>query len=384
MTASATISTKSERRASDKLGLWEPKRALTLDAARAHTERIRILRYVLMGISGVLVAILIWQFMSDRGTITFSNDPTESVSMKEPRYSGRTSDGLPFYLIADTAIRRTNDMDMVILENPNLKFNRNETVESSSVMAKAGTYNDVDKVLDLRREVSLETDDGNTCDTSHARIFNVEKRIEGDEAISCVGGFGTVNGNSFAIEDNYKTFIFKDGMSAQLTQRANATEKDGPFAFGGNGPINVKADKGIYQGDKTDLIGDVRVVQEGAVITSDDMDIFRIQEGSGTETGSVRLGAVSKIIATGNFRYKSDDNDIRGTKGVYQRDKNLMTVTGDVVLLQPGGNKVEAQQLTYNTKTETIRFSGQCLGRGCEGSGKTKIVIPGTPSDSEN
>lgn len=378
MTASATISTKSDRRASDELGLWEPKRALTLDAARAHTQRIRVIRYVLMVISAVLVATLLWQFMSDRGGPVFNNDPTESVKMIEPRYSGRTSDGLPFYLIADTAVRRMTDRNRVILENPILKFNRNEGVASSSVMANDGSYNDLDKILELASDVNLETDDGNICDTSHARIFNVEKRIEGDKAIVCVGGFGVVNGNSFAIEDNYKTFIFKDGMTAQLTENQDDSAGDTSFGFAGDGPINVKADKGIYQGDKTDLRGNVRVVQDGAVITSDRMNIFRLQENGGSDTGSVKLGAVSKIIATGNFHYKSAENDIRGGKGVYQRDKNIMTVTGDVTVLQPGGNRVQAQQLTYNTKTETIRFSGQCLGRGCKGNGRTRIVIPGS------
>jgi len=64
MNTSASISTPSDRRASEDLGLWEPKRALTLDAARAHTKRIKLLRYALMAISAALVCILIWQFLT--------------------------------------------------------------------------------------------------------------------------------------------------------------------------------------------------------------------------------------------------------------------------------------------------------------------------------
>jgi len=214
MTASATISPASDRRASEELGLWEPKRALTLEAARAHTQRIKSLRYILTAVSAALVAILIWQFLAERTSTPWVNDPTESVRMSEPRYSGRTGDGLPFYLIADTAVRRTGNLDTVILENPVLQFIRNEGLANSSVIAKGGEYNDVDKILELRRDVKLETDDGNTCDTTHARIFNVEKRIDGDEAIKCIGDFGTVNGQSYAIEDDYQTFVFKDGMTA--------------------------------------------------------------------------------------------------------------------------------------------------------------------------
>jgi len=119
-------------------------------------------------------------------------------------------------------------------------------------------------------------------------------------------------------------------------------------------------------------------VQDGAVITSDNMDIFRVSKSDEPETGSVKLGAIRRIVATGNFRYKSAENDIRGSKGVYERNKNIMTVTGDVVVLQPSGNRVRTQSLTYNTRSGTIRFSGECLGQDCKGKGRTRIVIPGS------
>ena len=377
MNATASISTTTDRRVSEDLGLWEPKRALTLEAALAHTKRIKALRYVLMALSAALVGVLIWQFLSDRGGPDFVNDPTESVKMSNVRYSGRTSDNLPFYLIADTAVRRMADRNTVLLTNPILEFVRDEGVETSTVISKTGSYNDMDKILDLQTDVYLETDDGNTCDTTHARIFNVEKRIEGDEAISCLGAFGTVTGQSYAIEDNYRTFIFKDGMTADLKSDAESGSEDSTFGFGGGGPIDVKADTGIYQGDKTDLRDNVRVVQDGAVITSDQMDIFRIRESGQSDTGSVKLGAIRLIVATGNFRYKTDENDIRGTKGVYERDKNIMTVTGDVVVIQPGGNTVRSEKMTYNTKTGKIRFLGDCKGRDCNGNGRPQIILPG-------
>lgn len=377
MSASATINPASERRISEDLGLWEPKRALTLEAALAHTRRIKILRYVLMAVSAGLIAVLLWQFLSDQGGYEPVNDPSESVRMVNPRYSGRTSDGLPFYLIAETAVRRRSDLDSVILTNPVLEFIRNEGVETSSVISKAGTYNDMSKVLELETDVNLETDDGNICDTSHARIFNVEKRIEGDKPISCVGAFGTINGQSYAIEDAYRTFIFKDGMTADLNNDTSTGETDPAFGFGGDGPIDVQADTGIYKGNRTDLRGNVRVVQDGATITADQMDILRVQQSGAEETGSIKLGAIREIIANGNFRYKTAENDIRGTKGVYERDKNIMTVTGDVAVIQPDGKRVTAEKMTYNTRTGQIRFSSDCQGRNCNGNERTRIVIPG-------
>ena len=377
MTVNSAISPPTDRRVSEDLGLWEPKRALTLEAALAHTQRIKALRFVLVALSIILAAVLVWQFLSDQGGYEPVNDPSESVKMGNPRYSGRTGDGLPFYLLADTAIKRKGDLNTVLLKNPVLEFVRDEGVAPSAVIAKDGFYNDMDKILELRDDVNLETDDGNVCDTTHARVFNVEKRVEGDEPISCVGSFGVVNGKSYTIEDSYKTFIFKDGMTADLNQKTQSTGADASYGFGGNGPIDVKADTGIYQGVKTDLQGNVRVVQDGAVITSNQMDIFRLRETGNAETESLKLGAIDRIVANGNFRYKTDENDIRGRKGVYERDKSIMTVTGDVVVIQSSGNRVRAGKMTYNTKTGTIRFSGKCLGSDCKSNGRTRIVLPG-------
>jgi lipopolysaccharide export system protein LptA len=104
------------------------------------------------------------------------------------------------------------------------------------------------------------------------------------------------------------------------------------------------------------------------------MKILRDQANGGG-AGTLRLGAVREIIGTGNFRYVSDENDVRGDKGVYERDKSLMTVTGTVTVVQPGGNTVSTDRLVYDTISETIRFSGQCNGRNCDTGERTRIVI---------
>lgn len=369
MNSSATIT---DRRVSEGLGLWEPKRSLTLDAARAHTQRIKVMRYILIAVSVLLVLVLVWQFVSDRGGLEYEDDPTESVKMVNPRYSGRTSDGLPFYLTSDTATRRQADRDTVALVKPVLEFIRDEGAQSSFVIAETGSYNDMRKILELRTDVNLETDDGYACDTTHARIFNRDKRIEGDEPIDCKGAFGTVTGQTYTIEDSYKTFIFKDGMTALIEQDETAAQDEADvFGFGGDGPIDVVAQKGIYYGTRTDLRGDVRVKQDGAVLTSDEMDIYRIRKSGSTE-GSLKLGAIQRIEAEGNFHYVTAENDIRGQRGVYERNKKVLTVTGNVILIQPGGNRVETQKLVYDTRTKQVSFSGEKSGE------RTKIVIPGS------
>lgn len=381
---------------SDALGLWEPKRTLTLSAARKHTQRVAFLRRMLIGASAALVALLVFYFATQSNVPVIEDDPDTSVRMINPRYSGRTSDNLPFYLTSDTATRQLESRTEVALVKPVLEFIRASGTASSFVEADGGTYDDVNKILDLRTDMTkpdserqnvvLETDDGYRCVTTHARIFARDKRIIGDEPISCVGNFGTVNGKAYEINDNYSTFIFKDGMNGIInrdsdnaaglrgTPEAGATTARPIFGPDGDGPINVSATQATYIGGTTDLVGNVIVTQDSSTIYSNDMTILRDQTEN-KAAGSIKLGAVRQIIATGDFRYLTEDNDVRGDKGVYEREKSMMTVTGDVSIVQPGGNTVSTDRLVYDTVTETIRFSGQCQGRDCGTGDRTRIVI---------
>ncbi|WP_409432656.1 LPS export ABC transporter periplasmic protein LptC [Litorimonas sp. RW-G-Af-16] len=384
----SSVAPSNDHAASEALGLWEPKRTLTLEAARRHSERIKLIRLGLIGLSVALVASIGYNFATQQGSIILVDNPTESVKMVKPRYSGRTEDGAPFFVTSDTATRTLENRNEVALIKPVLEFIREVGVESSFVESATGTYDDINKVLNLTTDVNLETDDGYRCQTTHARIFAKDKRIIGDQPIACDGSFGDVKGQSYAIEDSYSIFKFKDGMSALIKQNTSdeATTVDNTsdntssslFSFGGDGPVNVTADEAIYQGNTTDLEGNVEVVQGGAVLTSDVMNIVRTSEASQT-AGSLKLGAIQTITAKGNFHYVTEENDIRGDQGVYEREKGLITVTGNVRVRQPGGNMVDTDRLIYNVKTEALQFSGQCrnevTGKGCTKTGRTSFKI---------
>lgn len=200
----------------DEHSLWEPRRTLTLEAARRHSMRVRIMRVLLLFLALIAVAALVWEFWRQPETDFEEPVAGESVKMINPRYSGRTEDGLPFFLTAKEAVRPTINQETVQLINPVLEFYRQSSTAKSIVIAESGVYNDAEKTLELRTSVDLKTDDGYSCQTTHARVYTKTKNIEGDEPISCTGQFGKVNGNAFEIKDNYETFIFKNGMQAVL------------------------------------------------------------------------------------------------------------------------------------------------------------------------
>lgn len=224
--------TSSAHEASEALGLWEPKRTLTLEAARRHSARIKFLRQLLIALAVLLVLALVWQFATRQSSFIQEDNPEETVKMINPRYSGRTKDGLPYKLTAKFATREVQSDSLVKLTEPVLHFMRDKGAEESMVIAKSGTYDDVNQVLDLRTEVDLKTDDGYHCITTHARVFTKEKRIEGDERIECTGNFGEANGNAYEILDDYKIFVFKNGMDAVIKRTVQSEENEIEDAIG--------------------------------------------------------------------------------------------------------------------------------------------------------
>lgn len=393
---------------SETLGLWEPKRSLTLEAARRHSARIRVLRFTLIGLAILLVAALAWQFTTQQTSFIVDDNPGESVKMINPRYSGRTKDGLPYRLTSSSAIRLTQNAQEVALEGPVLSFMRTLNSEPSIVTAKTGRYNDVEQVLDLQTTVDLRTDDGYHCTSTSARVFAGDKRIDGDAPIMCDGSFGRVTGQSYEILNDYSEFVFKGGTEAYLTPKEKTTEakltstasgetatskqdidkQDGDkkkaekasspteFGFAGNQPISVKAETATYKSGLTVLNGNVDVTQGAARIESDEMYIYR-EVSKDDAGGSLRLGALSEIDARGNFRYTAPDNTVTGRRGVYDQKTGVMTVTGNVRATQPSGHVIKSDRLTYNVRNKTIRFGDQCVGENC---GQSRTSLRFTPN----
>lgn len=357
-------STPTPHSASEALGLWEPKRTLTLDAARRHSARIKIIRRVLIVISVIAAICVVWNF-SKRSTVIIQEiNPTESARMGNPRFSGRTSDGLPYKLTAAQAVRLNNAANDIELVDPELEFFRVAGAETSFVLAKTGRYNDVSQILDLRQDVDLKTDDGNHCVTSHARIFTIENRLEGSEFIKCNGNFGIITGETYEILDGYKTFIFKNGMTAELiNETAEDTAED--IEFGGAGIINVTAQDATYRNGTTVLTGNVIVTQDDSVIKADKMTIYR-QEEADART-ALKLGEISRIVADGNFSYNAPQNTVTGDRGVYKRSNKQIDVFGNVSLKQASGNFVESDCLFYDLESKSARFNNTLNNASCKG-----------------
>ena len=145
-------------------------------------------------------------------------------------------------------------------------------------------------------------------------------------------------------------------------------------AFGGDDPIDVAAERAKYKGTTTILNGNVDVRQGSVRILADQMVLIR-EHLETDESGIPRYGNVNTIVAKGRFKYITPENSVSGDKGVYERDKNIITITGNVSLQQKNGNTATGDHLVYNVKTNRARFEGSCSGENCDISDRVVVRI---------
>lgn len=145
-------------------------------------------------------------------------------------------------------------------------------------------------------------------------------------------------------------------------------------SFGGDEPINVIAERAAYKGPKTILSGDVEVSQGTSQIKAERMDLYR-KKMTSEEDGKLKYGNINLIVAEGKFKYITPQNSVVGDKGVYERDKNIITVTGDVIFTQDSGNTVSGEKLIYDLTKNRANFASKCEGQECDADDRVTFKI---------
>jgi lipopolysaccharide transport protein LptA len=167
-------------------------------------------------------------------------------------------------------------------------------------------------------------------------------------------------------------------LSSVVFANLFAAPVEAQVSFGNDSPIHVKAEQATYKGSKTTLSGNVRVKQKDATILADRMDLHRAKaEIVEAVEGSIKLGNINRIVAIGNFKYITSENHVTGDKGVYERDKEIITVTGNARFIQNNGNTVTGNKMIYDLNTNRARVDGSCAGRDCKNNDRVELNIGG-------
>jgi lipopolysaccharide export system protein LptA len=146
----------------------------------------------------------------------------------------------------------------------------------------------------------------------------------------------------------------------------------------GKGPIDVTADQ-LEMVDAQHLAiwrGNVEAVQNGNRLVSDVLNVYFAGKAApgaapapppaaapATPGGAgADWGDVERLVADGHVFYVSADQTARGEHAVYEAAPDLITMTGDVVLVQ-GKNVTKGDKLVIEVKTNHAVLTSTAQGR---------------------
>ena len=122
-----------------------------------------------------------------------------------------------------------------------------------------------------------------------------------------------------------------------------------------NAPIEVEADRGIeWRRDEKRFVarGNVTAKQGNVTLRADELAAqYRETKGKGTQ--------IYSVTAAGNVHLTSGDNSLEGERGVYDLEKEVMTMTGkQVVLVTPDQRVVADQSIEFDNKAQVATIRG--------------------------
>lgn len=123
--------------------------------------------------------------------------------------------------------------------------------------------------------------------------------------------------------------------------------------------------------DRVVLAGNVRVTQAGLTVTAPRMTVAYTRSG-GTD--------VNRLDATGGVTVAKGDESARGNVAIYDLDRRLITMVGNVELRQRG-NRLSGGRLVIDLNSGRATVDGRGAARGPDGnpvSGGTGGRVTGT------
>lgn len=198
----------------DPATLWAPRRQLTLAQARKRSVRVRYLRYTLVGAAAVAIGLFLGYVF--RNALSQDASPPavrddEAVTMINPRFTGRDSNGEVFTITADAAQRRRTEDGVVDLVNPVMR-----DAKGAELKAPTGYYDRDKGVLELYEAVNITDSAGYSFISRGARLILGEDRVEGLSPLEGKGPLGDIQADSYEILDNGNRIVFQGNVKTVI------------------------------------------------------------------------------------------------------------------------------------------------------------------------
>lgn len=178
-----------------------------------HSSFVTKLKISLISLSiAMLMGLIIWpltEIGQEQHKVSLervdANNTDSKIVMEKPRFYGIDSNNQPYNIIAMEAKQQSENVIILSNVTGNMMLKDGMRV---SMKAKTGTYNLLDKNVELVGNVNIITDNGYKFDTNTVHVDVETNIIKGDEKVKIIGLLGVLSSNSFIIKNNIDEMNF--------------------------------------------------------------------------------------------------------------------------------------------------------------------------------
>ena len=205
---------------------WEPKRALTLRAARRRTRLIAGLRrFFVAGAGASFAAVFVFMalYAIQGGFNAGQYDAREPLRMLNPRFIGRTENGGPYQLSAEMAERAVGENQPIELISPVYR-----TEAGTIMLAPRGIYNELTKQVVFDGEVLFSDSHGNRFTTPNMLVDLEKGTLTGRGGVTGAGPLGVLQADAYELRDSDRALVLRGGVRGQIPDHDQQTGESRP------------------------------------------------------------------------------------------------------------------------------------------------------------
>ncbi len=192
-------------------------------AAARHSRLVRVLRIAVPGVVLLAMAAIVgvsvfnpFRILAnlpiDMGNLVVSGT---KITMETPHLSGFSPDGRPYELWAKAATQDLTDPDHVELTTLRAKVMM-EDKSTTTMDARSGIFNSKTQILELQKDVFLQSSTGYEARMTHAVIDIGKGTVASDEQVDVKLLNGTLVGQRLRIVDHGEVVRFEGGVVMNL------------------------------------------------------------------------------------------------------------------------------------------------------------------------
>ncbi|MDE2332386.1 MAG: LPS export ABC transporter periplasmic protein LptC [Bradyrhizobium sp.] len=193
-------------------------------AAARHSRLVRILRVavpvaVLVSVAAIVLTsifnpfrMLLPKLPVDMGNLVVSGT---KITMESPHMAGFSADQRPYEVWAKTATQDVTDPDHVELKGLRAKM-VSQDQSTVTLTAQDGSMNTKDQLLDLQRDIHLQTSSGYEAWLSRAAIDMAKGDVASDERVDVKLTNGTLSSDRLRITGSGEVIRFEGNVVMHL------------------------------------------------------------------------------------------------------------------------------------------------------------------------